>query len=463
MDTLAINFYVNKKRMTSKGLESLPNFNSAPMRGQQQRRASYMTPETAKSPLPYAGSFLVKAIPASSETDEYVAGYKMSINIPACTVGNNWMLVNDMYSACRIALRLLKHWLLDQGCHRDAVRGFDLDHAEITAATPTFLVPFSSNSAANAAKYELFNHADALHNLRIRARKIQDDPVQWQGSPQNGSWYLGRRGQNQIRVYVKNGRTTKSHAKFASTNIEEKVFAEGGRYLRVEVDLSHLWFKSNGLQEPKAWSKKALSRPGSGSGTGSGSGNRRDPYAMALRLVRKKLRFNTKFRQRTPRAQDLPRVGSVDRDLVDWHLNGNAVREHQRVLQSVDPSKYFSEVRLRVLKTMGIDYGLPWRVQLNQVSRNLKSLLNVKRHFKPPQQLQHHVFGPKTIPAIIEQLDRLIETLKRKPMQQRLQTALALTAKYKSRSISSSRYYSDPDRDLGEDSEETSDISDVIG
>ena len=264
MDSIKIIFKISKKgkKLISNTVSNFPVFYAEPKQGQRQRRASYLTPEIAKSPLPLAGSYKVKAIPAKSRnsiTD--IAGYVLDINIPACTIGNNFMLVNDVYSSCRIALRLLKYWLLEQGCHPDAIQAFDLSHAEIVGGTPTFLVPFDTNAAANAAQRELYDHADAIHNKRVRKKANCEDTVKIVGSDGNWTWYINHR-ENTIRVYVKNGLTKKGHAKFKTLAAKQIVMTEGGRHLRIEGDFGQKWLAKNSLQLPRNWKRSAIKKSG---------------------------------------------------------------------------------------------------------------------------------------------------------------------------------------------------------
>lgn len=68
-----------------------------------------------KSALTGAG-FAVKPVGMPSADSELrIAGYLVDINIPACTVGNNLLLINGIPKAAELALLLLQHWLFSQG------------------------------------------------------------------------------------------------------------------------------------------------------------------------------------------------------------------------------------------------------------------------------------------------------------------------------------------------------------
>ena len=86
-----------------------------------------------------------------------------------------------------IALLLLQHWLLENGCHPDAIHAFDLEHAQTIRATPTFLIPFSNNTEAKLARKALFDHAEAIYNYRYRNKPPTEDRVSMSGSSKNFS------------------------------------------------------------------------------------------------------------------------------------------------------------------------------------------------------------------------------------------------------------------------------------
>ena len=179
------------------------------------------------------------------------------------------------------------------------------------------------------------------------------------------------------------------------------------------------------------------------------------PYVLALSFVKKQLQFSTKFRKRAPRSDDLARLTAVHRELVQYHLSGESVRQHPKVLSSASPAKYFSAARKRILEKLRVDIGIPWSVQSERISQNLDKLLAVKGNFKPPLHVQQHVFGPKTVPLIIAELDRRIVDLLAIPMQQRIHIAQGSTT------VPASGIWDSGDTDQDLDSD--SDINDLIG
>ena len=71
-----------------------------------------------KSALTGAGFAVLPSGTPGPGKELRIAGYLVSINIPACTIGNNILLVNGVPKAAELALLLLQHWLLSKGIPR---------------------------------------------------------------------------------------------------------------------------------------------------------------------------------------------------------------------------------------------------------------------------------------------------------------------------------------------------------
>ncbi|WGS84985.1 hypothetical protein [Methylomonas sp. UP202] len=85
MDSLIADFYINKKAVKNKILGTLPIPNGARRRTDEIKR-EYLVTENGTSPLTKAG-FAVKGIADDNgEHNLDICGYRVSVNIPACTV-----------------------------------------------------------------------------------------------------------------------------------------------------------------------------------------------------------------------------------------------------------------------------------------------------------------------------------------------------------------------------------------
>jgi hypothetical protein len=201
MDSLKMIFYISDLNPKPELVESLPVFNSCAKKGNEKIR-DYVLPQLGISPLTKA-KFKIKALAYITGEAIYIRGYEIEVNIPACAIGNNLMLENDMDSSCQIALLLLCYWLLKSGCCAEAILLFSLENSTIISVTPTFLVRFPSRRKAVAALRKVKNHARLIHNLRFRKTKLMKNPVLTIDDDNSCTWYINRRNYH-LRSYIVN-------------------------------------------------------------------------------------------------------------------------------------------------------------------------------------------------------------------------------------------------------------------
>ena len=93
-----------------------------------------------------------------------VIGYLVEVNIPACVIGHNRVLVNDVPYAAQAALELLKFWLASNGCTKEGLDRIQLDNAIIKELTPTYFEEFDSEKEAREALLAFLLQAKAVQN-----------------------------------------------------------------------------------------------------------------------------------------------------------------------------------------------------------------------------------------------------------------------------------------------------------
>jgi hypothetical protein len=431
MDSITVDFSI-KKGIGKKLLETLPIVNNV-RRDTDEIKSEYLVAENGVSPLTNA-KFSVKAI--KDETGEHnldFCGYRISLNIPACTIGNNILLVNDWYHSHRIALLLLQHWLLVKGCHQDSIHAFDLDHAETYKATPTFLIPFASAEDAVAAQKALYEHAEGIYNFQFRAKPLATDAVYMSGSKRRFTWYLEKQKTPLLRCYHKSGRIPKGFYDFGGdAELEAMLFSFGARHLRVEGDFAKTWLRKNNLLKLQESIDEDLL------------------FDTMWSSIRKLLWADFEFRLRNFKAEDLPKAGSKDRVLLEHYLEDGDVRQHPLVQDSYHPDKYFHDVNQRGRANYRVDYRIPWSIRKSMLCKDASLFLNTELPFVPPADLANHIYGPHTAPSIIELLQSNIDTL-------------IVSAKKRRAAHFTPRRHSHaaPKRNCA--SEDTSDISDLMG
>lgn len=438
MDSLSVDFYI-KTHIPHAILATLPVINNI-RRDADEIKSEYLVGDKGISPLKNAG-FKVKAIKVKDgehPLDFY--GYQVSLNIPACTTGNNIMLVNDWHHSHQIALMMFHYWLLKKGCHPDAIHAFDLENAETNKATPTFLVPFDNPEAAASAKKALFDHAEAIHNYRLRTKQLAEDLVYMKGSSRNFTWYIEKKKDYLLRFYNKTGRIKDAFYNFGEDQIlaaqaEASLFALGANHLRIEGDFTKAWLSKHGFHKPLAVENETLL------------------FETMWSAIRKALWADFEFRQRAFKQKDLPKAGTTDRKLIEHYLSGGDVRQHPLVQNSYHAEKYFYEVNRRARKDHYVDYRIPWAIRKTMMCKDARIYLNTELPYKPPIGLAEHMYGPHTAPALIEGLRFYID-----------KELKASKKFYKTKGHAQTKNsHAAPKRQLDLDDVETSDISNLMG
>ena len=102
-----------------------------------------------------------------------IAGYRIEVNVPACTIGHNRILVNGVPGAKRVAYRLLRWWLAQNGCTRFGLEKIPPKNARIVSVTLTWLFKTPSEEAARELLWEFRRHSETV--LNETNKKHSDD------------------------------------------------------------------------------------------------------------------------------------------------------------------------------------------------------------------------------------------------------------------------------------------------
>ncbi|MCA8275048.1 hypothetical protein LGN17_21415 [Burkholderia sp. AU30280] len=351
-----------------------------------------------KSVLTGAG-FAVKPVGMPGADSELrIAGYLVDINVPACTVGNNLLLVNGVPRAAELALLLLQHWLLSQGGRRHGAFSLRLATASIKSVTLTYLFMLRSLEEAQEARWEFAMHADGMLNQRYLARpRASKKPVRWIGAGNVNTYVEDRDGE--ASAYVKDGENSDAFVRFPSPEIEQLIRPVAEKCLRVEQRFKGGWLREKNLDRVDSW----VTRPG-----------KSDPYEIGMTMIRKKLRLDEGLRQRRPKETDIAKLYVEDQKILRWHLEGNNPRRHPRVLSYTDGdarNRFFADVKARVYGKCRVDISIPWAAQSTAYSHRLAELLQFANRYTPPPHLADHVYSPKSVARVLPLLKQKVRAI----------------------------------------------------
>lgn len=326
-------------------------------------------------------------------------GYEVSINTPACLVGNNALMDNLVYLSLVASRDLLHYNLLHRGCDPRLVKKILLKRAELRSVTFTYLVPFDDfeqATSANAAMEDIseshINAKQPEHSIEAPAKSVTS-----RGST-SVEMKFGRK--YEITSYVKKGRTKLSYNRFVNQTVEKAIFAESSRHLRVEIMLKATWLRNPKTKElighdptrPESWRDGKASRL----------------YKEGFLIIRRELGLDRNLRLRRPQPSHMSKLSQAEREVLTSHLAGNDYRRHERFANMT--KQYASKVKRSIEKKLKIDMSVPWRKSHKSTALLAKHLI-WRGAFTPPDHLADHCFVRSTISERLPQLKAEIEKL----------------------------------------------------
>lgn len=335
-----------------------------------------------------------------------VAGYRVSVNIPACFIGHNRQLVNGVGLAVDGAKELLKLWLLKNGCSPLGIKYIKQASTQIRELTPTFLFTFPLESQAREMLAQFRRHSEAVLNdskgknkVRKPARSEPPEPPS-DGSLYRYSSYVNAR-EFTILAYVKGRNQTGAFLRpVEDLQLEEELERFAERTLRVEVHVHSKWLQEAALSEPDSWIKNSRA------------------YELMFELIPKVLRFDEGLRTRRLKRSTVEglKLSLKEKTYLLKHLEGTYVREtfDPHLSDSNKWSKTYSAARLNILAESGIDLNIPYRVQKKDIKTILAQKLRYPGEFVPSTSLAPHVYSRVSMPLALKRLKAQVGTLLRR-------------------------------------------------
>lgn len=334
-----------------------------------------------------------------------VVGYLVEVNIPACVIGHNRVLVNGVPFAAKAAMGLLKYWLARNGCTAKGLDYIRLENAIIKELTPTYFEEFNSEKEARDALLEYFLQAEAVQNYRAcrdassRFNPAFRYPLASDDADLNQTFtaYIKLR-EFMITAYVKEKNQPKSTLlPIEDDAVEDMVQDFHVRALRMEPKVYAKWLKEKGYHKVAAW----VDNP--------------EAYEEIFNLIRTALRLDDGLRSTRLKLSTLDgdslKLSDSDKDYLRYHLGGKSVRAHAdfRALPKSKFSSRYHDLCKRIFKaTEGIDLNIPYAVQSRNISSKLPTLLAHHGEFTPGDQLAPYISSRVSAPVALAQLESAI-------------------------------------------------------
>jgi len=347
---------------------------------------------TVKSPLTGTG-FKVKGIWRGTADSKQLAGYCLKANVPTLVAGNNCLLRNGVPAACELVVLMLKIWLLDQGVSPFGVDAIDFERMRLTMVTTTFLHRFKTHELARAARIAFQAGLEIRNVGKAKPGKGRKKKAFEVGDSEDRTGYLHERGFD-IGNYVKD-RDTDTVAVFPSEEARIAVFDEAECELRIETKLEGAWLKKNGFEWPEDWRLYGGERG----------------YQAAYGLIRKSLRLDEGLRSIRPTNAEIGQLCADDEAILRWHLQDENAHQHPCVLAKdtkLKQQQYFSDVKRRIKKKLGVDISVPWEKQVRAFSGGLNEVLQYPGLYTHPPHLEGLAFAPNLVRNAVYELKTIL-------------------------------------------------------
>jgi len=387
----------------------------------------------------------------------HVLEYELSANIPASMFGNNALLENHVNLSALCSKLMVQKHMLQKNVHADVVKRLRLEHSCFHSVTLTFLFQFPSNQLANDAlggftdhARMIFCHGRGMVPVRTggKAAKGKRNAVKQNGDPPEFSTYINDPDFH-VTAYVKPGKRGASFAQFDRQEDAAAVYAISETCVRVEVKVSRRWLNDHDLARPQDWKGRL--------GTAA--------CQQILEELRCRLRIDEKLRRNEPQERHLARLSPAALTVVQAHLSGQNVWE----LPQMVPNRGASAVAIHreVLNKVHIDMEYPWDQQRGKADPKLGDWLRWDNQLQIPPEIAHLCLARATLRAKAEllkaEVKQLMATVEAQQAAARAAAKKSGKRPPKPHELLSMVKRQWQQRCQEEDSEETSDVSDLIG
>lgn len=366
-------------------------------------------------------------------------GYEISINVPACVVGNNALLQILVYWCCVFALEFLKWHLLSNGCRPAIVSQLDLAHSAITGLALTYLLECKDLNEANKYNSKIKGYGEATLNTKYRYAK-QKRPITEINSSGQSTVIIYKPRDFEAISYVKYGPTPKSFETFHSSKVRADVYGESSRNVRLELNANEKWLLINDGYSPLTWKNKAKAA---------------EIIATAFHQIRDYLRVSEELRSKRPKPDQIAKLSPAEQVILHDYFSGVDPKAHPSM--SGKSSQYFSSIKRHIETELRIDITIPWAIHSTKISPDLPIWMKLPDEYQAPAHLVDHCFVRETAKAKLRELRQINAGLAARQIPN--------AASNQHSAMSATKHLGQVKASLhdGDDDNETSDISDLFG
>lgn len=337
----------------------------------------YTKPSRQKSPMADTETkWVARCAPGTGE----LAGYSVpsqidgDLNIPNAITGHNVEHGTSVFAAGVAALGLQRIWLAKCGLPRDQLDLLTVADVTLRGVTITYLISCTTHEEAVAL-------ADAIN---VTGKVLNPKCKSWDST--NITVIIPDRDFKVI-AYIK---TDLSHCKWKESAPVDSMVDRTSYIVRIEAKLGLPFLRDRNLVTLESW-RDAYAR-------GEYEKIFNETVRKSLRLVEKRLRH------KAPREEVYALMTETEERLLRGYIAGRDPRKFKSIVESANPAKRYSELRLRILDIAKIDIGIPWKDHVKLRCFELEQQLRYPGDYHPTEEHASWCFCEANWPSLLEQM-----------------------------------------------------------
>ncbi|MDN2677664.1 hypothetical protein [Janthinobacterium sp. SUN033] len=343
--------------------------------GESKRR--YSAPTVQQSPVAKSHTkWVVRCERGSDELEGYLVPTSIDadLNIPNAITGHNVEHGTSVFAAGVASLELLRIWLAECGLPRNQLDLLTTDDITLNGVTLTFLVPCPSKDAAQAL----------MNAINVTSKVLNSGSTSWESS--NITVKIPERGFT-LGAYIK---TELKHCKWADDAPASAMVERTAYIVRIEAKLGLPFLRERNLLKLENWRHAYID----------------GIYEQIFgETVVKSMRLDGKsLRHKAPREEVYSKLTLTEAHVLRGYIEGRQPRQCKSVVESKNPAKRFSELRLRLLDVAQIDIGIPWPEHVKLRCFELTGQLRYPGDYHPSMEHAPWCFCKDNWPALRETL-----------------------------------------------------------
>ena len=400
MKNVTLNIPFNALMLSDAGKLLTPMFKVVPNDANMYREGRiYESLAALYSPLTNA-VYAIRLIRRMNSSGQWYAyGIQLEFSPPLITVGNDYLMHNDVKLSRKVAELLLLNFAKVCGLPAASVLYLDMVNAELVGATTSLLVSFSSNADATCAIEQLRERAFALHNFGWQAQYgALGQLLPFSGNLFDGFWKFGDDGYH-LHFYAI-GDTDLCSDSHGDELFHDKPLIKLSSdyvnaskcYVKFDLIFTSKWFDGKGSHYRHIFNEIP-----------------KNIDYETKEIVKRLFAVNRKFRQKILPDDEVSRYHSFVQGLLESYFSGENVLDMMQFVCNSRVEGEYPAIRRMLIRDWRIDISVPWKLHQDALAKSVKAQLEFAGSFELTKQDCMSVFSKESATKFLPELERLVK------------------------------------------------------